>query len=634
MSDYDVKVGVTTVGDTSGADKVDQSIKQVGVDAEQVSQATGDAASKAAEAAAKSAEAAAKAAQDVATNLEKLGQKNTGVKTTTDDVQELAGAFDKLGNEKLKRGAEGLTDALNGMISGDKEKGLQGLATSFFALANAIPLPGAAIVASIAITAGVKLWKSLSDDADEAKRSVNDLGLTVDEEMARLESWSQSQFEWDGIKNADANLRADFALVKDSAGSAMKAVMDLFNVRSDAKVSALQRQISDAEASGDTSRAQDLKAQVETEKAIAELVKLNVEMTQAKAELAAQTALAKQAEAAYNALVAKADEQKQKLDELNQTIVALTGNKDATVPGSDEQKALIDQTRGKANYLAEEAARLSQIKGYEDLAAARRQEAEGINNLLTQLLDMKDQNDRVADAEKAVENARAKSNETASKAATEMTTLGLQIEALKIKLQDAATAAGPEVAQKAAEQAGLMTGAVGDMIEKQLKLTADNSKAIIETANAGKEGALSATGDLDAAKQKYKASLADKQVPAAVEELGADVAGSSEASAEVIGEGKKKIQKAIEETAAVAATAGDTFKPMADEFNEKVNAAATLFRSGAQDLAAAARHSSSIARQIAEEQATLAQQLAGVRQLAGSALDTANLAISQIKNTR
>lgn len=625
MPDYDVKVGVTTVGDTSGADKVDQSIKQVGTDAEQVSQATGDAASKAAEAAAKSAEAAAKAAQDVATNLEKLGQKNAGVKTTTEDVNGLAGAFEKLGNEKLKGGALGLTDALNGLVSGDKVKGLQGLATSFYSLAEAIPLPGAALIASFAITAGIKLWKTLQDDADDAKRSVNELGETVDEEMSRLESWASSEFDLSKILSGFESLKSEIEASTKLADTLRETIRSTFEHTYKLQIDDLKAELEKAKEAGNAdaiaSAEENIKRAEQTKAIVDNTLKLDALKDKLEAQLRAaeleRQALAKSEQIAIQNI--------ERMDALRQQMIQRTGNADATYSSetsarlrddaikelTDEIRRLRSTQRENETSWARDNPRAPWLNAQFDAAAeAAKNAADKLELLRSGLLDF----DNIA---KAAADGQRYVNEE----------IGGAMSKLDQSLADAVQTK-TEIAAAEEDVKASMQG-VDQSVRQQAQEVA---QGFIEKSDAAREAIVKGVNNLDPALTVVE--NAGKELSSSFNGLGTGVSESIDASAEVIGEGKEKIQKAIEETAAVAATAGDTFKPLADEFNAKVNDAATLFRSGAQDLATAARHSSSIARQIAEEQATLAQQLAGVRQLAGSALDTANLAISQIKNTR
>ena len=116
--------------------------------------------------------------------------------------------------------------------------------------------------------------------------------------------------------------------------------------------------------------------------------------------------------------------------------------------------------------------------------------------------------------------------------------------------------------------------------------------------------------------------------------MGADVSGSSEAAAEVIGEGNALIKTAVEGTAAEAGAAGDEVKRGAEEFRSKVQDAAALFSTGAGDLAEAARSVGRMAVDTAANQLALAKEVADLRRKTSDALAQSSLALSQNRNSR
>lgn len=499
-------------------------------------------------------------------------------------------------------------------------------------------MPGVGFALGITLTAVAAAYKMFASGMEEAERPLNEFGLNVDEEMSRLESWAASILEWEGIKQGNANLRADFDLVKGTAEATLTAIQALFNTNVSSKISALQAQASAATASGDAAGAAGINAQIEKEKSYQELVNLNVTLTAAKAELAAQVELAQQAAENYKAIEKAQQEAAASLADLKDRIVARTGNTDATVPGSTEAAAL----------LAKLEERLTSIQGLSEATVAYMErtgspDAEGFRSLkndeapLEKLIEdlrlLKEKSDAAADTEKTLTEAHDKSNESATKSATILSTLGLNVQALGVQLNDAAEAAGPDVAGKAAEQAGLMTRAVADMIERTLQLSVENSNAIIEAGQAGVEGMSSAAGDLDAARIKYKASLESKDVPVAIETFGVEVVGSSEAAAEVIGDGAGLIQGAIEGTAAEAAAAGDEIKKGAEDFRTKIGAAAQDWQAAAAGLVSNARSTMDMVAGLVRDQTAMSRQLAAVQLQASAARADSSLALSQIRNS-
>ena len=268
-NDINVGVGIQVTGDASGAREVDGAIKQVGETAKQVSQETAAAAQQSTQAA---SDAAQRAVADAGTVADGAGDAIRGVKADVadlksvvetpaaggglkDEVDGLTAALSALSPEKSKNLVNGLTQALMGLGSGDLSSGLAGVAKTIFNFASVIPLPGVAPVLAGAVGLIAGYYKFIGDSTDEPKRKLNEFGLTVDEEMERLESWAKSEFEWEGIKTANAAVRADFDLLKASADAALAGVLGVFNAQSSARLSSLQREASAAEAAGDAPRA-------------------------------------------------------------------------------------------------------------------------------------------------------------------------------------------------------------------------------------------------------------------------------------------------------------------------------------------------------------------------------------------
>lgn len=302
MADYDVKVGVSAVGDPSGAKQVDQAIQQVGQTAQQVAQQTAAASSEAArsagEAARGIADGAGEALRGAAEAVEELNEAVDDAPASsglTDGINGLDAALKRLSPEKAKGAVNGLTTAIDGLASGDTSRGLQGLSTGLFALAGAIPNPLVASAAAVAIGALAAAWKSFSDTSGVSQK-LNEFGETVKQEQERLERLGETELEWQ-------NLKASFSTIKDEFGKAQKladtlgdTILKVFNRRYDTQINALRDQLNGA--NGDPSRTADINRQLsqkEAERAIVnntvavdkltQQVKANVEAAQLELQM-------------------------------------------------------------------------------------------------------------------------------------------------------------------------------------------------------------------------------------------------------------------------------------------------------------------------------------------------------------
>ena len=634
MGDIDVKVGIQVAGDASGAQQVDGAIKQVGETAKQVAQETSAAAQQSAEAAAqaaqKAAEAAGQAAEkvgDVADELGDAGKAAGGLGDLNGAVDGLKDALGGLSPEKSKNLINGLTQALLGLGSGDISTGLAGVGKTLFNFAGMIPLPGAAVALGIGVTAISALYKLIGDSTDEPARKLNEFGETVDQEMERLESWAQSQFEWEGIKNANAAVRADFDLLKSSADAALAAVQGVFNAQSNARVSALQREAASAEAAGDHGRAAQIKQQVEDEKSKAELVGLRLEMIAAKAEAAEQKALL-QAQSQNNSMIADAAAAAaEKLASVEQQMRDRTGSIDASVDSKSREKlvdSLEDEIRIREKYVKVLAARENGATDPRNLAwgdtASLSGKASELPNLKQLVEDLKNFENIAAAAketeEKATE-AKKKANEEAVKAVTALTELGLKIETLETQIKAVESAVTPEVSEAARQQAGLMAGAVGDFLESTLTTVATDVQGVIDTAAAGVKSMTASAGDLEKAKAAYAESVSLKEIPPVMED-----------ATKQVGEGAAALSGAIEETGA----AGGEIKAGAEQFRQQIGGVRTTWQPTIAGLVDSSRQAFSLVSDLAAAQAQLAEQVAAAARAVSAAQADASLALSQIRN--
>lgn len=638
-NDIDVKIGITTQGDASGAKAVDKALDEVKQSAQEAASAAGDAAAQAAEKAAQAADKATTEVKELASEM----AKDPGTGGLSDAIGDLDAKTTSLSDDKKKAAVNGFAAALQGLASGDLAGGMRGVAESLFQMAGAIPVPGAAIAFSLALTGVAAAWKAFGPAAADAGRSVNEFGETLDEEMARLEAWADSQINWDNIKAANASLRADFDLVKSTAESTQRAIESLFEARIASQVAGLRGEAEKAAAAGDTSRATDLRAQAEQLKQYEELVKLNVSLTAAKSDLDALRVQADSQAQSYRSIEEATRQSAERLEALKQQIVDRTGNIDATVPGSKESIDLLKQAEKELARLqsmerslsllesiasrdAEMAARATGAAGaprdlvsqLESVARASREQLEGAQRLLEKLPDLEkfasdlrnlDQitND-AADKEAALAKERETSNESAVKLAQEMSDASIQIDLLQAQLKDLATAAGPDQAARAAEQAQLMTSQMADSMEAMAELSIDNAEKIKAVADAAASGAKAVSSDLDTARGAY------------------------ELSAKQMGEAIGKIEKATEGVGEEASAAGEEIKQGSQDFRSKVGEATNNFTQAAFDLTSTALGVARQAADLAAEQRRVAAEVAVLRQQTNAALADAGLALSQIRN--
>lgn len=608
-NDIDVKIGITTKGDASGAQAVDKALDEVKQSAQEAAAAAGDAAAQAADKAAQAADKATTEVKELAAEM----AKDPGAGGLSDAIGDLDAKTTSLSDDKKKAAVNGFAAALQGLSSGDLAGGMRGVAESLFQMADAIPVPGAAIAFSLALTGVAAAWKAFGPAAADAGRSVNEFGETLDEEMARLEAWANSQINWDNIKASNASLRADFDLVKSTAESTQRAIESLFEARIASQVAGLRGEAEKAAAAGDTSRATDLRAQAEQLKQYEELVKLNVSLTAAKSDLDALRVQADSQAQSYRSIEEATRQSAERLEALEQQIVDRTGNIDATVPGSQESIALLTQIESRlarAESLNEKTVQYLERTGSPDAAGFRAlfEDIPNMRQLLDDLRNLDQITNDAADKEAALAKEREASNETAVKLAQEMSDASIQIDLLQAQLKDLATAAGPDQAARAAEQAQLMTSQMADSMEAMAELSIDNAEKIKAVADAAASGAKAVSSDLDTARGAY------------------------ELSAKQMGEAIGKIEKATEGVGEEASAAGEEIKQGSQDFRSKVGEATNNFTQAAFDLTSTALGVARQAADLAAEQRRVAAEVAVLRQQTSAALADAGLALAQIRN--
>lgn len=604
-NDIDVKIGITTKGDASGAQAVDKALDEVKQSAQEAAAAAGDAAAQAADKAAQAADKATTEVKELASEM----AKDPGTGGLSDAIGDLDAKTTSLSDNKKKAGVAGLSRALEGLARGDIATGVGGAAEALFQMAQAIPIPGAAIGLSLAGIAISGVLKAIQSDAsDTAATFRNEFGETLDEEMARLEAWSQVEMEWAGVKAANDNIIKDFSSVVAAAAATQQAIEMIFTANIGSKVAGLAQEKQQAVESGDKEKAAEIDRQVDQLRQYEELVKLNTSIVEEKAKLEELKVKIEEQAAAARKTAEEAEAGKQELIDLKEKITALWGNSDATRPGSSAQTELINSLQSKADYAGEEASRLAQIKGYEDVAAARRLEEDCLRKLVTEISGLSDKIDLVADQETTLAKTREESNEAAKKSQQEYTAVKAQIEALEIQLKDLASAAGPDVAGQAAEQAAYMTEATTKILQDMETLVIEDGEKIKQAGEAAFKGAQEAAGDLDRAREAY------------------------ETSATQMGEAIGKIEVAAEKMGNEAEEGGDQIKQGAQEFRTKLGEAAGLFSQAAFDLNSTATGVARQAADLAAEQRRVAAEVAALRQQTSAALADSAMALAQIRN--
>lgn len=399
------------------------------------------------------------------------GMASVDVKPAKDGLASLGGAIDKLSREDSRGTVTGLTEAILGLASGNTAQGLSGVSRAMYYLTNAIPNPVVILGASLAIGALVSVFKSLWQGSDDATESLNDFGETLDEEMDRLEKWAKSNLEWEGIKNGNEKLRADFDLVKSTAENAQKAIENLFSVRSKAEESDLRTKAKAAEEAGDEATASQLTAAADLLEKKRELVNQNLRIIALEAEIAAQQERAAKAAEIYQEKMRLAEQMQSRMEKIGQRVEDRTGSPNAHTVDETRQEIFASLQAEIKTLEAKQAALSMQGGGtipgepWLDMTyitaslEEARTFAEELKNYEQILADAKD-------ATKTAKDAQTKSNSEATKAADAQILATTQLKAWREELVRAAKDADPEVARQAEAQASKMASAMADIIER------------------------------------------------------------------------------------------------------------------------------------------------------------------------
>lgn len=414
---------------------------------------------------------------DVTDALNKMGSVN--VDPTNQGILGLDDALDKLTKGNKKSVVTGLTDSILGLASGDASRGLAGLAKSIYSFTAAIPNPAVVLGASLAIGVLADIFRHFAGGSDEATDSLNEFGETLDEEMARLESWAKSQIEWEGIKNGNEALRKDFDLVKSTAETAKKAIDTLFGARAKAEESGLRAKAKAAEEAGDETTAAQLKSAADILEKKREIVQQNLRILTAQAEIAAQEERAAKAAENYQKLMPLKEELQERMDIFAYRIEAWTGNPRAYMDENiraDILKKLESRIASIENKLA-----MVKMTGWdkipgepwvnEDTLASLKEYSESIKNFnaLEQALN---------EASAAAEKAFSESTAEAIKAHDAQIAANAQLKAWREELALATKEMDPEIVRQAEAQAEAMAGAIAKIVEGTKGLSIDNVDAI------------------------------------------------------------------------------------------------------------------------------------------------------------
>ena len=626
MADVDVKVGIQVTGDASGAKAVDEAIKQVGESAKTVAQETGNAAQQAAEAASSSASSAAESIGGLKESLK--APEGSGIKGELDGLKK---ALDTLSPEKAKGAVSGLTNAILGLASGDTQKGLSGLAQSLFNIAQSIPLPGAAVSLSFALTGLVTAFKLIKSAADESAPALNEFGQTVDAEMENIEAWANKQIEWDGLKESFGSIKGEFEKATKLTETLRDAMLKTFNQTYKFQIEGLKEQIESAKASGDAQRQAILEQNLKQTEQIQSIVNNTVALDQHKEKL---QSLIESAELERQMIqrkeeIAKADVQR--MESLRAAVEKFSGNTDATFSSQTSEKlreeliatltesiAKFRETQvQKETSWARDNPRAPWLdKEFDAQAEAARKSADELTVLRQGLLDFSEIAKRAAEGQKYINETIVQDNQALTQAVADVASQQAEISNAKDVLANSVRGVESGIVAVATELAGEYKK-TNDALVTGISEGAANLKPVGEiAAQAGKLIGVGTDG-----------------LQTSVEGMGADVSGSSEAASEAILEGNDLIKKAVEGTATEAVAAGDEIKRGADEFRAKIGEASTNWTSAAMDLVSSSRAVGRMVADMSASHLSLAQEVASLRSQTNSALSAANLALSQIRNS-
>lgn len=622
MGDVDVRVGVVASGDPSGAQQVEQAIKDVGQTAQEVSQQTADAAQKSTEAAGSAAQKAVADAGAVADGagdaiqktkanveeLKKVVETPPPAGGLKDEVAGLGDALSGLSPEKAKGSIDGITQAIVGLTSGDTTKGLEGLARSLTGLATLIPMPGVAAALGGVVAAVVGAWKILSDGAGETARDVNEFGETIDVEMARLESWANSQFEFANLKSAIADVKSEFDSATKTTNTFRDAVLAAIDARYSGEATGLRQQAADARAGGDEAGAAALEEEAARRELISKIAQERVELEALQQQYKFQREKIAMAEESLTALIAKEKEVVEQFDRLKAASEKWAGNADAMFDGEargrlieklEAEIAAREKLMGQVEFVNSQRHPLSRqlsdqdtLAGIGNVGKIKDQFSE-VPSLRDLIENLKLVEKNAADYNAAVENQKTNYQDSRAAILEEGRALA-DLNAQRIRAaQDYATAI-----------AGIDAGVVGeaDRIAEGMTRLAERSAAAAEAA------AQAGTGMVEA-----------------VETFGSELGGSTEAAAEEIGKGNEQIRSAVEGTGKEALAAGGEIKAGAEQFRQQLNDVLGTWRPAVEGLVSTGHQTLGMVSGLAAAQADLAQRLADTQRQLG-------LVQSQIRN--
>ena len=279
MPDYDVKVGVTTVGDTSGADKVNGAIGQVGQTAERVSQETAAASKKA-------TDQLSDAAQQVKDSWEAVNQNAAnfnfpeGSKNTVSWMENLQKALNGLDPSRAKVFASTFTQAISGLATGNIQDAIGGTANLLLKLSGAMPLPGVGIAIGAVLTAATMAYKKFSKDTEA---TFNEFGETLEKEQDRLDAVAKKKIEWEGLKGAATAIETEFGKVESLTNTVGDALRKVFNSTYNFQIASLKDQLQAAGLGEDTK--EQIQAQINRISKEQELVNNTLALDRLKKQL-------------------------------------------------------------------------------------------------------------------------------------------------------------------------------------------------------------------------------------------------------------------------------------------------------------------------------------------------------------
>lgn len=450
--------------------------------------------------------AAADDLKNVADALNDVAQAN--VSSTTGQVGDLSEAIGDLSAGGARGTVAGLSAAIKGLADGDIMQSLGSLSNVLYSISNALPTPGVAIGIAAAIAAISTAYKYLSEDAAESKRALNEFGETLDEEMARMESYANSTFEWYNLLEANKQVRADFGLVKGAAEAALTAIDKLYAARSKTEESSLRSQADAAERAGNESLAAQFRSAADQLEKKRDLVQQNLRVLALQQQIEqTEKRLATESDN-YNKKLAEAEKLIARQNELFAEIERRTGNIDATVPGSKSTENLVSamETRlSRASQTSEKDVAYLERTGSPDAAAMRGlyEEIPKLTEFIQELKNLKAIVDDATAAADEAKKAQDESNTEAVQAAQELIKAKAQLKEWTEQLNESNRAVSSAISDSALAQAKQQIGSVTDMLTTMEGLSIGNVDEITQAV----------------ADTVQSIDLATTSVPAAIERL-------------------------------------------------------------------------------------------------------------------